>query len=159
MSPPPGRVLTVGLVVPLLTGAAFLIYAGVTWFQHLSEAADSLTADGTVVAVRAVKGVKNQIRYKPFVHFADEAGRTVEIAGSSAHSEAVYPVGSTVNVRYPRGRPEDGWIDDFANVIAVPATLGVMGTLTLVVCAGIALRRVLKGYRRLEESGGGVRTG
>jgi Protein of unknown function (DUF3592) len=89
----------------LLTGAA------VAAFRHASHNRTCVSAEGTILELRVVRGKGGRFSYTPLFRFTADDGQTYMLVSNTASNPAGFTVGEHVKVIYQHGDPIHAEID------------------------------------------------
>jgi Protein of unknown function (DUF3592) len=119
----------------VLVGAALLIAAGREFGRRRAFLRNSATASGTIIAVTENRE-RDEISYFPKIAFHTSSGRGITFQ-SGMGSAAAKSIGDSVTVRYRLDQPHVAEIDAFMPLWGLSLVFGALGTVFLLVGAGI----------------------
>jgi len=118
-----------------LVGIILLAVAAFSYFHTLNFVSDSLTSDGTVIAL-----VYDGDAAYPTVRFRTQAGETIEFTSNAGSYPPSFHEGELVKIHYNPADPYDAQIDSFFSLwgfVVIPGILGLVFSAIPIVIYGI----------------------
>lgn len=137
-------------------GLLFLMVA-VFWAKNTRTfVGHASTARGTVIDLVRQQSSDSDT-YAPVVRFVTDTGETIEFKSNTSSNPPSYTNGERVEVLYSPLAPRDAKIDGFFSLWAGPIMFGAVGSIFLVVGAGIILSAVHKARKAADLKHNGKR--
>lgn len=126
-------------------GVLFVTVAIVSATNTRTFVAQASGAHGTVVDMVRRKSTDSDHSdtYAPVVRFVTDTGETIEFTSDTSSNPPSYSRGERVEVLYRPLAPRNARINDFESLWASPLMFGGLGSIALLIGAGVMLRAVL----------------
>lgn len=155
--------------VATIVGIALLAGAGFICLQNAQRIDSSLTAHGTVMAVKETVSYERDsdnprrkhksIHYSPVISFIPKNGNAVIFTSSGFAFGGLYDVGDSVKVLYNPATPKDDpVVGDFWTLWLIPTVLGIFGLISFLIGVSAIFNplRFNNKLNRLKQDGVGV---